>query len=260
MDRSKTMAPLASLLACGILLQCSVRPSADSLLVQFYPAHIAANPFLSDGRFDVAPSDCTGGLDSKVMEYSYLKSVPMKFTVVKDVALELELENTRASLRKIFSPYDGERIGVSVRLDLPPEDLAKANAFRRKFVECPILIVIDGRVEYVEPRLTNWNSDIPGGAFHTMRDAREFYERPNVTIAEIESDLEVVEAEGEFWRWKRSHGLWLFHCDEAIRDRMKREASESFEFLIAHPELFENVSCSEEPKAPRPGLNGDVVE
>ena len=250
MGKLRTIAPLAAVLACGTLLHCSVKTSADSLLVQFYPAHIAANPFLSDGRFDVAPRDCTGGLDSEVMEYRYLKSVPMKFTVVKDVAFELELKNARALLRNIFSPYDGERIGVSVRLDLPLGDLAKANAFRRKFINCPIFIVFDGKVKYVEPRLTNWNSDIPGGAFHSIRDAREFYDRPNVKIAEIETDLEVVEAEGQFWGWTRSHDLWLFHCDEAIRDKMKRVAPESFEFLSDHPELFESYSCSEEPKAP----------
>jgi hypothetical protein len=174
----------------------------------------------------------------------------MEFTVVKDVALELELKNARALLRKIFSPYDGEKIGVSVRLDLPPGELAKANAFRRKYIECPIFIVIDRSVEYVEPRLTNWNSGVPGGAFHSISDAREFYDRPNVKIAEVETDLEAVEAEGKFWRWTRSHDLWLFHCEEAIRDRMKRVASESHEFLIGHPELFENYSCSEEPKAP----------
>ena len=250
MDKYRMKASLAVFLASGVFLHCNVKASADSLLIQFYPAHIAANPFLSDGRFDVAPRECTGGLDSEVMEYRYLNSVPMKFTVGKDVAFELELKNVRALLRNIISPYDGERAGVSVRLEIPIEDLAKANAFRRKFINCPIFIVIDSKVKYVEPRLTNWDSDIPGGAFHSIREAREFYDRPDVSIAEVETDLEAVEAEGQFWRWTRAHDLWLFHCDEAIRDRMKRAASESYEFLIAHSELFENLSCLEEPKTP----------
>lgn len=213
-------------------------------------ASYVENPFFDDGEVEGAPRDCTDGHDIEAMEYRLPGGRVVSAEVAKTGGLALSVGGAKVSIHPLISPHSGDAGRVYAELVLEEKDSDEALAFRRDHLACQLAVFVNGTLVSLEPRFKAWASGVPGGLFLSVVAATALYERPGLAITLVAPSPNEVARANSFWSWQRKHDLWRIKCDEQFKETMSEEAPELFSELSSRADLFEGISCNDEPTRP----------
>jgi hypothetical protein len=221
---------------------------ATLLLVASSGDHDKTSGVRLEYRF--APRDCTEGHDVEAMEYRLPGGRVVSAEVANTGGLALSVGEAEVSIHPLVSPYSGDADRVYAELVLEEKNNDEALAFRRDHFACQLAVFVEGTLVSLEPRFREWTNGVPGGIFLSLAAATAFYERYGLAVALVAPSPSEVARANSFWSWQRKHDLWRIKCDEQFKETMREEAPELFSELSKRTDLFEGISCDDEPIRP----------
>ena len=197
----------------------------------------------------VASDECEAG-DERPLVYRYPAGTEVKIRASKDPVWTVVLDES-VSIRLLdFSGSKTPGMRAVVADVIPPiAVLQQAAEVRRSLQRCDLLIVLNSEAVGIERRGRAWDQRLPGGVFVSREAAERAFARSDASVRHEVPPESELNAEDDFWEWRRQKDLWDFHCDSTLQETIRAKDPKLYETLMQTPA----PDCQSPPVMPEPG-------
>jgi hypothetical protein len=203
-----------------------------------YPSHaqIAYHLAVIEGdSLEVASDECIVQNEAPI-SYRYPSGSHVSVRVPKDPVLMVPLDESVQIRLVDFSDSRSSEMRAVVADVVPSTTvLNQAADVRRALLRCDLLITLNGKAVGVERRGTDWSQRLPGGTFSTMEVAERAFAESGASVRHEAPSAAELDAEDEYWEWRKQKDLWDFHCDSTKRETLRFEDRELYAALMQTP-------------------------
>jgi hypothetical protein len=197
----------------------------------------------------VASDECEVG-DERPLVYRYLAGTEVTIRASKDPVWSVVLDESVSVRLLDFSGSETRGMRAVVVDVVPPiAVLEQAADMRRSLQRCDLLIVLNSEAVGIERRGRAWNQRLPGGVFVSREAAERAFARSGAAVRHEVPPASEVNAEDDFWKWRRQKDVWDFHCDTTLRETIRAKDQKLHETLTQTPA----PDCQSPPVMPEPG-------
>lgn len=223
-----------------LLMGCFLAGHPGAAVVKYHVAVIA------DEDRGASSEQC----DPKATEpltYRYPSGRKVTVRVSKDPILVVPLDEAVSVMLVDYRSAKNPGLQVVVAEVIPSAaSLKKAHDVRRSIVRCDVLIKLNDEMVGISRRGIDWSQHLPGGTFSSTEAAERAFSRTGASIQHEMASAAVVNAQDEFWEWRKQKDLWDFHCDATIRETIRSKDPKLFEALRQTP----TADCQNPPVMP----------
>ena len=184
---------------------------------------------------EIASDECSVQ-NEEPLTYRYPSGNHVSVRVPKDPVLMVLLDES-VNIRLVDFTGSKSMEMQAVVADVVPSTavLNQAVDVRRAFLRCDLLITLNGKAVGIERRGTDWSQRLPGGTFSTMSIAERAFSESGALVRREAPSAAELDAEDEYWEWRRRKDLWDFHCDSTMRETIRAKDPELYAALSQTP-------------------------
>jgi hypothetical protein len=195
-------------------------------------AQIAYHLAVIEGDSLAAASDECNVQNAEPLTYRYPSGNQVSIRAPKAPVFEVPLDES-VDIRLVDFTGSRSREMQAVVADVVPSAavLTRATDVRRTLLRCDLLITLNGEAVGVERRGTDWSQRIPGGIFSSIDAAERVFAESGASVRRETPSAAELDAEDQYWEWRRQKDLWDFHCDSTMRETVRARDAELYAAL-----------------------------